>query len=299
MHDNSEVLKRARILKNNNNKENLESLMQALSNANVYIPAMLPPDTPVEIINELAKAGVDAPMPSNIKPNLSLIVNKEQKRFLPGFTSHDEIDKNPDKNRPKHFLIVGMPFKNCVKIVAENPGIEGFVLNPYSENIIINISKNDNKANPIPHESEDVRIRRKLEIDSIPKKVFGEENFVLNLIEDPVGEVLKIYEEVYGDKEIPYSEDEFDSMVLNLSDDLTFIRINMPKKNNLLATAESIFVLWNPNLDNKAFFAVVKDIGKDKRLFRVLPNLEKMDVGEAPDESMEIESISEIFKNEQ
>ncbi len=89
--ENKEVVERARKLKENNNKESLEALMEVLSKATVYVPGALPPNTPIELIKAMSNAGVNAPLPKGVKPNLALIANKDGKKFLPGFTSHEEV----------------------------------------------------------------------------------------------------------------------------------------------------------------------------------------------------------------
>ncbi len=301
MDNNDEVLKRARELKKYNNNEYLTRLMEVLSEAIVYVPGTLPEGTSPEVIKYLQSQGPHAKLPAGIRPNLAIVVDGSGNKYLAGFTSHEEIYKDPNSKGNVPPLIIGMPFKDCARIVAQSDsGLQAFVLNPYSENVVINIETNKNEnGEKAPRESQDILIRRKIEIDTIPYSLFKNKDFIFDMVDNPEQTVKNIFDEAYGEQAAPYTDDDFDSLVLNMSDTLTFIRVNMPEKNTAIATAVSIFVLWNPQTDRKGYFVVVRDMGTEKRLFRVMPDGEKVDVCEAPIESNEIMEISDIFVGEE
>ncbi len=292
----NDLMNAVKKLKRENTKENLDILMETLKKSIVYIPAAMPEDISPEMFSKIAsEPGVERNLPDGVIPRLQMIKNEQGDTFLPGFVTRSMIMKDK-QHKDLAPLILGMPFENCIKMITENDELDGFVLNPYTENIVLNIKqKKQEKEIKLTKEQFDVFIRQQLESNVLPKALYDNEKFFADLMEDAEGTILKIYESVYKVKsDCPYKKSDFDHMLLNIREDLSILRIEMPEKNNIIATASNVYIVWNPTNGKKAYLAFVKD--KDEsRIMRVYEDERKEDIQKAPEDGSDFNTIIEMF----
>lgn len=93
----------------------------------------------------------------------------------------------------------------------------------------------------------------------------------------------------------PYSADDYDFMILNISDTLRLIRITTPTDKQYPEMAISIFIAWNPAEKKSRYFAIIKSRdGEPNKLYEVTDEQKVESLGDAPDEGMELQSIIDI-----
>lgn len=298
MSDNKDVVMRARALKNDVSQENLDKLMNVLTKSVLLVPAALPADISREEIKKLADGNVhdfNLRDGSEIRPAV-MVTNKNEK-FFPGFTSEAEMKKG-DQN---FVLTLHMPFEKIAQIISGNENIDGFVLNPFSENVVLNINANNmDPALKSEKGKNDLGIRQQLEINILPATIFNQEGFTESLAADPAEMLVNIYKDLYKDfKECPYTKDDFDCMVLNIRDDLRVIRMGMPEKYKAPAICDSTFLAENTETGFKLYFAIVNTENGGKQLFKVDQEGRRTLVGDAPLESEELNTIIDIFDKDE
>ena len=108
--------------------------------------------------------------------------------------------------------------------------------------------------------------------------------------------IVELFEEPYAEAEnCPYSADDYDFMILNISDTLRLIRITTPTDKQYPEMAISIFIAWNPAEKKSRYFAIIKSRdGEPNKLYEVTDEQKVESLGDAPDEGMELQSIIDI-----
>ena len=296
MSNNEELVHLLDEMKTNNTQENAQKLTALLEKAILHVPAVLPANTNPDIIKQMMQnGGVDQPIPEGARPQPFIIQNNEGRKFFPLFTSVDEIKKG--KNLPSYPLILNMNFKGCMDIVTGLKDIEAAVINPYSHNIVMNVKKNEKQPVKLTEAQLHAVIRQQTESRILPKKLFEEGESFVNDLCDREGEcIMELYEPPYKQtRNCPYKAEDFDFMILNISDDMKLIRITMPKVKLYPDTCMAAFIAWNPNEKSGKYFAIVKGRAEEPdKLFQVMPDGSVQNHGAAPDEGSELQSIIDI-----
>ncbi len=301
-----ELLEALDAMKNERSKENAERLTKLLENTNVLVPAVMPNNTDPELLQYMtANPGKPIPMPKGAHPIPCVLQNNEGTKFLPMFTSDEEIEKG--KGLPRYPITLNVPFKSCMDLAVQIEDIAGAVINPYSHNIVISVSKstNNNAGSATQQEPEvtelteqqfHLLVRQQMEAKLLPEKIFSEgETFIKDLTERKGECLIEFFEEPYAQTDCPYSADDYEFMTLFISDTLQLTRISMPYENLSPGIAQTIFVTWNPQEKKAGYYVILMGKrGEFNRLLEVTPERKAIDHGDAPNEGSELQSIIDI-----
>ena len=304
---NNELLEALDAMKAEKNVENAERLTKLLENTNVLVPAIMPKNTDPAILKEMAShPGKPMPMPQGVHPVPCILNNSEGMKFLPMFTSDEEIEKG--QGMPKYPITLNMPFKSCMDLAVKIADIPGAVINPYSHNIIISVNRNSNNSDADEQETKEPKVtklteeqfhalvRQQMEIRLLPEKIFKEGEEFINDLTKRKGECLiEFFEKPYAQIECPYSEDDYEFMTLFISDTLQLTRISMPYENLSPGIAQTIFVTWNPEEKKAGYYIILMGArGEFNKLVEITSEGKVVEYGDAPSEGSELQSIIDI-----
>lgn len=296
---NNELLKALDAMKNEQTAENAEKLTKLLEKINMLVPAVMPKNTDPAILKRMAvQTGKHIPIPEGANPIPCILNNSDGAKFLPIFTSEEEIEKGQDAS--KYPITLNIPFRACMDFATRIADVEGAVINPYSHNIIINISRNSDRQEPevaeLTEQQFHVLVRQQMEAKLLPEKIFTEgEAFIKDLTERKGECLVEFFAEPYAQTECPYSADDYEFMTLFISDTLQLTRISMPYENLSAGIAQTIFVTWNPEKKKAGYYIILTtERGEFDRLIEITSKKKVVDHGEAPNEGSELQSIIDI-----
>lgn len=287
------------IMKGSHTQENARKLTDLLGESNIFIPAKMPSDTDPEILKHItANDGTPMPIPEGAQPQPCVLINKEGKRFFPIFTSEEELAKGKDFS--DHPLTLNVPFKACMDIIVNAPNIDGAVINPFNQNVLMNVKRADKQpaANGEKVKVTEAQLhsvlRQQLEARELPMMLFKDgKKFIEDISEREGGVIMDLFNKLYEEtNNCPYSTDDFDLMTLTISDTLQLIRITLPDKTLSVGNTSGIFITWNPVDESAKYFVIVHTPEEEPdRLLRVNPTGKSMDFGAAPEEGNELQYI--------
>lgn len=283
-------------MKEKQSNELAAQLTEALSEAHVYVPATMPKDTDPEILKKMMEnPGVESPIPEGAQPQPCILQNDNGMRFFPVFTSEEEMQKGAGV--PRFPITLNLPFKTCLDIMSSISGITAAVLNPFNQNIVMNVSKNATKQTQLTEAQFHAVIRQQMESRVFPHKVHtGGEEYINDLCERQGECIMELFEEPYAKTDnCPYSAEDYEFMTLNISDTLRLIRITMPTDKQYPEMAISVFIAWNPVEKKSRYFAIIKGReGEENKLYEVTAEQKVEALGAAPDDGMELQSIIDL-----
>ena len=283
-------------MKEKQSNELATQLTEALSEAHVYVPATMPKDTDPEILKKMMEnPGVESPIPEGAQPQPCILQNDNGMRFFPVFTSEEEMQKGAGV--PRFPITLNLPFKTCLDIMSSISGITAAVLNPFNQNIVMNVSKNAAKQTQLTEAQFHAVIRQQMESRVFPHKVHtGGEEYINDLCERQGECIMELFEEPYAKTDnCPYSAEDYEFMTLNISDTLRLIRITMPTDKQYPEMAISVFIAWNPVEKKSRYFAIIKGReGEENKLYEVTAEQKVEALGVAPDDGMELQSIIDL-----
>lgn len=268
-------------------KENLSTVLNLLRPTKLLVPAML--KTP------------EQPTPCFLKNN-----NGEQ--FLAVYTSKAQIPEEP-----KSQAILSMPFPACNNIVVK-PELEltGMVINPFSDNLVLKkeliqkLHEADQKAGQMKQikmtpEQFQVFVKKQVEFGVLPKRLFTQgAEFVEKLCEEKESFVNEIFAETYKEAKLyPYTENDYSVMALDIAEDLTLIRVDLPEKGLVPPLCYRIYITFNPQTKKAGYYTIEMTKEKDVRLLgQMHPDGKHTDCGEAPVEGAELQKIMDLARYE-
>jgi len=305
------------------NNENLTALINRLEVSRVLVPC------------KLAKGkeeGSFVPVPYSLNA-------QDGEISQPVFTDKDQMEKAPNFQ-----ITIVLPFIEVVNIVLSNENNNtSIVVNPFGQAIVLKrelleqIIKVINAkaeivkmARSIPNAKQEVVMdedgnitaklkmteeqyihfeRTRFEMGCLPAKLYTEgEEFINKVAEEREEYIDKLFEESYKDVRMyPYLTDEFKVMVMAVSDTLSIVTINMPKRDAGAAIAEVIYLSWDKETKEGRYFAIVG--GKKKGTREVVEIVKKAKavkgpehlapkfIGEAPAEGTEISWLMNMLEN--
>ena len=124
----------------NKSQEMIKPIMACLQNPQtmVCVPAQIITSKENE---EKMKQGGQVKLEGPVKINPILLTDNQGKKVFPIFSGEDSIPDDLKKKSPK----VNMPFGHCVNLMKNFKDVDTFVLDPYTANIRIGITLNENK----------------------------------------------------------------------------------------------------------------------------------------------------------
>lgn len=268
-------------------KEKLSDVLNLLRPTKLYVPAML--------------KAPDQPIPCFLR-------NSNQEQFLVVYTSKEQIPEEP-----KSQAILSMPFPACNSIVVK-PELQltGMVINPFSDNLVLKLEliqklhEADEKAARMKQVKMtpaqfNMFIKKEVEFGIFPKRLFEEgEAFVKRLCDERETFVNEIFAAAYQEAKLyPYSEKDYSVMGLDIAEDLTLIRVDLPEKDLAAPLCCRIYITYNPLTKQAGYYTIETTSEKNVRLLgEMQSNKQHVSHGEAPVEGAELQKIMDLARYE-
>lgn len=268
-------------------KERLSAILNLLRPTKLFVPAML--------------KAPNQPVPCFLKNN-----NGDQ--FLVVYTSKEQIPKEP-----KSQAMLNMPFPACNNIVVTPElNLAGMVINPFSDNLILKteliqkLHEADEKAAKMRQvkmtpEQFQVFVKKQVEFGILPKRLFAEgETFVEQFCEEREEMIDRIFAEAYKEPKLyPYSKEDYSVMALDIAEDLTLIRVDLPEKGLVPPLCYRIYITFNPQTKKAGYYTIEMTAEREVHLLgQMLEDGKHTDFGEAPVEGAELQRIMDLARGE-
>lgn len=268
-------------------KENLSTVLNLLHPTKLLVPAML--------------KAPNQPTPCFLKNN-----NGEQ--FLAVYTSKAQIPEEP-----KSQAILSMPFVTCNSLVIKPElKLTGMVINPFSDNLVLKtelvekLHEADVKAGQMKQvkmtpEQFQIFVKKQVEFGVLPKRLHTEgETFVKQLCEEKESLVNQIFAEAFREAKLyPYTENDYSVMALDIAEDLTLIRVDLPEKGMVPTLCHRVYITFDPIAKKTGYYTI--EMTKEKgvrQLAQILPDGKREDLGEAPVEGAELQKVMDLARFE-
>lgn len=268
--------------------EKLTPLVYLLRTSDLYVPA------------ELMEP--DKPMPCFLK-------NKKGDAYMPVYTTKQHVPKDP--------IIQGllcMSFWDCTSI-AMNEALElfGMVINPFTSNVVLTrklIAAIQEQEKEIPKikkveltpEQFDIFVKEQVEFYIMPALLFHDsENFVERLCDEREEFINEIFRDAYKDpKMYRGSQKDFAVMALNIAEDLTLIRVDLPERRLIPPLCYRLYVTFNPLTKEAGFYTIEKTQKKNVRILgQVIEGGSHLNYGFAPAEGRELKRIIDLVRGDE
>jgi hypothetical protein len=297
--DNSKLEKLLEEMKAAGGDEQKEAFFSLLNTSKVIVPAVMPKNTSPEIMRQmLQNAGKEQAIPEGAHPQPCVLENEQKEKFLPVFTSEQELRKSA--NAPNFPLTLNLDFKVCIDLLQKSKDIKGAVINPYTHNVVFRINEpKQQKEIQVTVEQFHELTRNKLESFYLPKKLFTQKKeIVQKLCEGKGAYVKELYEELYTTEvACPYTEEDFDVMSLNISEDLVLVQIIMPPKYAVANTCPAVFAAWDKKAEKIWYYAIVlAATNQEKQLHELKEDGTHINLGAAPSEGSELSTVLDLIQ---
>ena len=266
-------------------REKLTEVLDLLRPTRLLVPAML--KTP------------DQPTPCFLK-------NSDGEQFFVAYTSKEQIPKEP-----KSQAILNMPFPACNNIVVKPElKLAGIVINPFSDNLILKtelvqkLHEVDQSA-PGPRkvkmsaEQFHVFVKRQVEFTVFPRRLFTEkEDFVEKLCDERERLVNQMFADAYKDTKLYlHGEGDYSVMALDIAEDLTLIRVDLPEQGLVPPLCHRVYITFNPLTKKAGYYTIEKSAEQDGRILGgMLADGSHVNYGEAPVEGAELQKVMELAR---
>lgn len=272
----------------------------------------------VETLNMLISAVHTSRMlvPANLndkgQPVPCFIKNGDGDFYMPIYTNKEQIPQEP-----KSPVIMNMPYLN-VNEMALRPEVNasGIVINPFTNNLILKRPllekiasvEQERKENPAPKPkaikmSEQQYVifeRQQFEHRFLPGKLFkGGAEFIDELLDKREVYIDELFEESYQQKRMyPYLDEEFQVMPLNISEDITLVRLDMPARDLEVGCCVRVYLSWNKKAEEGKYYFLEKSPAKECVLGEMTSDGKPVSHGIAPEEGAELQRIVDLVKGE-
>ncbi|MCM1175351.1 MAG: SseB family protein [Blautia sp.] len=298
--DNSQLELAAETFAGDRTKENFVKIMEHLEKAVVYVPTMMPDNLDKETMESI-REGKGVKLPADAKLLPCLLKKESGEQALPVFSSLKQVPE--DKKSP---AILALPFFNCAAMaLANKEKVHMVVLNPFTQNIalppqILEIARKRGQA----AQNKTVKVTEKqfhqmahgmIAWQVLPAFLFEKRKEGLERLQKEEGKFLaSLYASVYP-KEIgmPYGEDDFSLMTLNVTEDMQITRIDMPEANLSRGLCCRVYAVWK-RTDEKLLYYTIEKAENGNTIGRVCEDKKHESVEAAPDNGAEIETIMRL-----
>lgn len=298
--DNSELEAAVEEFINNRTKENFVKIMELLEKAVIYMPAMKPENLDDES-EKMAKAGKEIKLPNNATITPCLLKKNTGEQVLPILSSRKHLVK--EGMSP---AILAMPFLTCVSMVMANSDkVESVVLNPFTQNINIpkpilevahkRIRAGNQKSVQITEQIFHQLAHKRIACELLPVFLYEKQKEGLEQLQKEAGRfLLSLYTSIYpAEVKVPYAEDDFSLMTLNVTENLQITRIDMPEKNIAKELCLRIYIVWKRATETLEYFTIEK-AENGNEVGRVYADRTHEIIAHAPDNGTEIEMIMNL-----
>ena len=281
-----------------------EEMMAELSKAKLVLPGILPRNISPEAMRQFIDSqNTNKPLPQGVNPKPCIIQSSQGESFLPLFTSTQEMNKG-DNSFP---LFLNVTFDMATEMMRDNPDLAGVVINPFTHNLLMKMNR-EKMSKEQPEETGEITLeqyhalaRRQMESAYLPSRLFQEKGAFAEALSREKGRLMReLYEEIYQQEiACPYTEEDFEFITLNISEDFMVSQIIMPEKNRYPQLCRSVIYGFDREKNKIWYYAIVYE-GREKplSLVRVQENGEPENLGEAPPEGSEITRVMELMQEE-
>ena len=112
--------------------------------------------------------------------------------------------------------------------------------------------------------------------------------------------VNQIFANSYKESKLyPFTEEDYSVMALDIAEDLTLIRIDLPDKKMAPTLCYRIYITFNPTTKKAGYYTIEMTKEKDVHLLgEVLADGKHTDHGNAPVEGAELQQIMDLARGE-
>jgi|GEM_PF-3249397 len=300
------------------NNENMAKLMQVMKDARFLVPADFPPEIKKQVI-EKAKRGEKIDVKSAPRMLPIIVQNQKGEHFAPAYTSRSQM-----KEDAKYPAILNVTIDELLRIgSAPQLDLKGIIVNPDTDKMILHPKFIDamkkvkaaqaQQGQAAPQGKPQVKefkmsraqfelyARRTCEWGIIPRVVYKENAEFMKKLEDQPGKFMaSLYRQPYGDKlPCPYSEKDFDVMILNIDDETCVASIELPKQNMAPQMAHSMYIVWNPQNNEMHYFTIEQGMpNEDNVLCGVNADGKREELQTAPSTGNEISAVLDLVREE-
>ena len=229
--------------------------------------------------------------------------------FLPIYTSKKEIPESP-----KSEAIINMPFLATNNMVfQQDEKVSGIVINPFTQNLIFKRAlvekieevekKRKEGAQPkkmqLTQEQYLLFERKQFEFGFMPKRFFEQGKQMMDDLCEKKEEYMdQFFEECYQQKRMyPYLPEDFSVMVMDLSDSLLIVRVDLPVRDMGVPSCFRVYFAWNDETQEGRYFTIERTQDPGKHLLgEFKKDWKHVDYGEAPAEGAELQRVLDIIR---
>ena len=146
-----------------------------------------------------------------------------------------------------------------------------------------------------------VFVKKQVEFGVLPKRLFTEkEEFVTKVCDEKEAFINQIFAETYKEAKLyPYSEADYSVMALDIAEDLTLIRVDLPEKGLVPPLCYRIYMTFNPQTKEAGYYTIEMGQEKNTRMLGEFGEDGKhIDHGVAPVEGAELQKIMDLARGE-
>lgn len=304
--------------------QTMAKLMAVMRDARFLVPADFPPDVKKQVI-EKAKRGEKVDIKTAPRMLPIIVQNQNGEHFAPAYTSREQM-----KTDAKYPAILNVTIDELLRIgSAPQLKLKGIILNPDTDKMILHpkfidamkqvkAAQAQQAAQPQPQpgaqeqgQAKEIKMsraqfelfaRRTCEWGIIPGAVHKEKAEFMKKLEEQQGRFMAaLYRQPYGDKiPCPYSEKDFDIMILDIDEETCVASIELPKQNLAPQMAASMYIVWNPKNDEMHYFTIEqRPQGEDNVLCGFGENGKREELQTAPTAGNEISAVLDLVREEQ
>jgi hypothetical protein len=297
---------------------NKKELIQSVQNKELeeLMKLYLGERTP-ENLNKLVNhiRGCRVLVPANVdeqkKPQPCLISHAQNGVFLPVYTCQEQIPREPRSTG-----VLNMSFLAANRLVAQQGDkVSGIVINPFSHNLIFKralierieeVEQERKKAGGVKKVTMTeaqylVFERQQFEFGHFPRAFFGNGREVIDgLCEQKEAYVDELFEAGYQQNRMyPYLPEDFSVMVMQITQDMRIIRVDMPDKDVGVPSCRRIYLSWNERSCKGRYLTIERTRTKGvDMLGEVTADGKRIEHGEAPVEGAELQRIIDLLSEQ-
>ena len=198
-------------------------------------------------------------------------------------------------------------------VFQQDEKVSGIVINPFTQNLIFKRAlvekieevekKRKEGAQPkkmqLTQEQYLLFERKQFEFGFMPKRFFAQGKQMMDDLCEKKEEYMdQFFEECYQQKRMyPYLPEDFSVMVMDLSDSLLIVRVDLPVRDMGVPSCFRVYFAWNDETQEGRYFTIERTQDPGKHLLgEFKKDWKHVDYGEAPAEGAELQRVLDIIR---
>ena len=248
---------------------------------------------------------VPAKLDQQNQPYPCLLTSQDKGTFLPIYTSKEQLPKEP-----RSAAVVNMPYLAMNHIAAQQAEkIVGIVINPFTQNLVFKNAliekieevekarKEGKRTFQLTPEQYPLFERRQFEFGFLPDRFFRQgKEMIKELCKEKEEFIDQLFEESYQNKRMyPYLPENFSVMVMNISEELLIVRVDLPNREMGIPSCYRVYFSWNETENKGRYFTIERTNDEKTHLLGEFgEDLKHIDHGAAPVEGAELQKIIDL-----